>query len=154
REALAFFTAFEGMEQGFRDRTDRVETLLRAGTTRFVLVAAPRAAATAEAGYFARRLAEAGLTVAAVVENRVFPDYGPAPAVSPPKVAALDGSSGLRALLANAEDLHRVVTSEATHIRDLAAATPDAGLVRVPFLAEEVHDLDGLLLVAAHLFPA
>jgi anion-transporting ArsA/GET3 family ATPase len=153
-QALAFFTAFEGMEQGFRDRTDRVEALLRAGTTRYVLVASPRAAATAEACYFAQRLAAAGMGVAAVVENRVFPDYGPPPpGIGTPKTAALPNSRSLSALLANAADLHRVATSEARHIRALAAATPGARLVRVPFLADEVHDLGGLSEVAAHLFP-
>src|SRR5207302_9521111 len=41
-DAVAFFRAFEGMEQGFRDRAGRVLELLSDQHTAFVLVAAPR----------------------------------------------------------------------------------------------------------------
>lgn len=153
REALAFFTAFEGMEQGFRERTDRVEALLRSPSTAFVLVATPRAGATAEAAYFAAKLGEAGLGVAAVVENRVFPHFGVPEALLEGKDAPTPAPGGYAALLANAADLDRVATSEDVHIASLVEHTPGAALVRVPFLAEEVHDLDGLVTVARHLFP-
>ncbi len=41
-DAMAFFRAFEGMEEGFRDRARRVEDLLADPGTAFVLVVAPR----------------------------------------------------------------------------------------------------------------
>ncbi len=152
RDALAFFTAFEGLEEGFRDRTDRVESLLRSPATAFVLVSTPRAAATAEGTYFARRLAEGGLTVAVVVENRVLPRFA-LPAELLEGKDALERDPGeFGALLANAADLEGMAASEELHIARLVASTNGADLVRVPYLDDEVHDMEGLRSVADHLF--
>ena len=146
REAVAFFTAFEGMEQGFRDRASRVEALLAAPTTRYVLVAAPRRAAVEEATYFADRLAGASAQVAVLVINRMFPRFGPP--ISPAPARA---STGFGALAANLADLDAVAGAEEDHVRALARRTPNAVMVRVPFLADEVHDLDGLRMVGTYL---
>ena len=74
-DAVAFFRAFDGMEEGFRDRARRVEELLAHPGTAFVLVAAPRRDSVDEAGYFADRLAEAHQPVSALVVNRLHPDF-------------------------------------------------------------------------------
>src|SRR5438270_4116652 len=58
KDAVAFFTAFEGMEEGFRDRAQHVMDLLSDPSTAFVLVAAPRRDAVEEALFFAEKLAE------------------------------------------------------------------------------------------------
>ncbi len=152
REALAFFSAFEGLEEGFRDRTDRVEALLRSPATGFVLVASPRAGATGEAVYFLERLEEAGVEVAAVVENRVLPHFGVPEELTSGKDAATRDPGGFGALIANAADLGRLASSEEHHIAVLAGRAPGADLVRVPYLDDEVHDMEGLLDVGRHLF--
>ena len=72
-DAVAFFAAFEGMEQGFRDRAAKVEELLADGTTAFVVVASPRRDAVEEALFFADRLRESSGRVEALVVNRMFP---------------------------------------------------------------------------------
>jgi anion-transporting ArsA/GET3 family ATPase len=146
REAVAFFNAFEGMEQGFRERAERVEALLGAPATRFIVVAAARRAAVDEAGYFADRLAEASIPVSALVVNRMFPRFGPAIEPAPTRA-----TTGFGALAANLADLDAVAADEEGHVRFLAARTPGAVVVRVPFLADEVHDLEGLAVVGAHL---
>ena len=76
-DAMAFFRAFDGMEEGFRDRARGVEALLADPGTAFVLVAAPRRDSVAEAGFFADRLAEAHQPVAALIVNRLHPDFRP-----------------------------------------------------------------------------
>ena len=48
-DVVAFFRAFEGMEQGFRDRAGRVIELLADEGTRFVLVTTPRRDAASSA---------------------------------------------------------------------------------------------------------
>ena len=55
-DAVAFFQAFEGMEEGFRDRAQRVLDLLSEPSTAFVLVASPRRDAVDEAMFFADKL--------------------------------------------------------------------------------------------------
>jgi anion-transporting ArsA/GET3 family ATPase len=79
-DAIAFFQAFEGMEEGFRERAERVNELLSAPETAFVLVASPRRDTVGEAHFFAERLQEAGIAVEGLVVNRVHPSFGlPAP---------------------------------------------------------------------------
>lgn len=74
-DAIAFFRAFGGMEEGFRERAQRVEDLLANEGTAFVLVAAPRQDSVEEARYFSSRLDEARIPVAGLVMNRVHPDF-------------------------------------------------------------------------------
>ena len=72
-DAVAFFQAFEGMEEGFRVRADDMRRLLARTTTAFVLVTAPRSDTVEEAGWFADRLNESELAVEGLVVNRVHP---------------------------------------------------------------------------------
>ena len=57
-DAVAFFQAFEGMEEGFRLRAARVRELLVQPGTAFVLVASPRPDSVDEAVHFAGKLDE------------------------------------------------------------------------------------------------
>ena len=74
-DAIAFFAAFEGMEQGFRERSANVRTLLDSPATAFVLVASPRPETVTEAEEFARRLREQDIDVRALIVNRVHPRF-------------------------------------------------------------------------------
>lgn len=141
-DAVAFFTAFEGMEQGFRERAARVEQLLGSDGTSFVVVSSPRRDATTEAVYFADRLRESGSSgsVGALVVNRMFPAFGPVP----------EGLSG--PLADNLEQLQRVASSEESYVEQLSSRLPGAPVVRVPFLADDVHDLGGLDDIARWMF--
>jgi anion-transporting ArsA/GET3 family ATPase len=166
-DAVAFFRAFEGMEQGFRDRAGRVEQLLSDPGTAFVLVATPRRDSVSEARFFSARLAEASLPVAALVMNRVHPDFrsgdllpsavgasgeaavgtaDPTDAPSDPAEARLL-LDGLRKNLA---DLEQVVGEERGYLRQLEQGVQGA-VVEVPFLRDDVHDLEGLALVAEYV---
>ena len=53
-DIVAFFRAFEGMEEGFRARARRVREVIAEPTTTFVLVTSPRRDAVLEAEYFAQ----------------------------------------------------------------------------------------------------
>jgi anion-transporting ArsA/GET3 family ATPase len=142
-DAVAFFQAFDGMETGFRQRADEVTELLRASTTRFVLVASPRRDTADEAAFFADRLRESSLGVAALVVNRCTPDFG-TPAV--PRRAA-DA-----ARWANLDELDALAAAERIQIADLTARVGDAPVAWVPLLAGDVHDLDALHVIRALLF--
>ncbi len=75
-DAVAFFQAFEGMEEGFRTRAEHMRRLLARRTTAFVLVTSPRSDTVEEAGWFADKLNESGLAVEGLVVNRVHPAFG------------------------------------------------------------------------------
>ncbi len=151
-DAIAFFQAFEGMEAGFRDRAERVLHLLSAPETAFVLVASPRGDTVGEASYFADRLAEGGISVSALVVNRMHPHFGTGrPEATRERARTLSGSD-LGELYANLADFQLVAASEEDHLAGLAGRVAPAPVVRVPFLTTDVHDLDGLDEIAGHLF--
>ena len=76
-DAVTFFQAFEGMEDGFRQRAQRVLDLLADPCTAFVLVTAPRRDAAREAEFFAEKLEENGIDVDALIVNRMHPRFDP-----------------------------------------------------------------------------
>ncbi|HEY8527003.1 MAG TPA: ArsA-related P-loop ATPase [Acidimicrobiales bacterium] len=180
-DAIAFFQAFEGMEEGFRQRAARVNELLAGPDTAFLLVASPRRDTVHEAHYFADRLREAGIAVEGLIVNRVHPAFvdgvgagagvgsGPgrgvgtgagsgsgAGAVLPEALAeraqTLAGTE-LGGLYRNLADFELVARRERRHLAGLAEAVAPAPLAWVPFLRSDVHDLAGMAEVAAHVFP-
>ncbi len=173
-DAIAFFQAFEGMEEGFRQRAARVNELLAAPETAFVLVASPRRDTVEEAHYFADRLHEAGIVVQGLVVNRVHPSFGrsssaPVTATSTatstaaaPVTAAVAAGAARRAetlagtdiggLYQNLADFQAVASREQSHLAGLAEAVAPAPVAWVPFLSSDVHDIPGMDEVAHHVF--
>ena len=146
-DAVAFFQAFAGMETGFRHRADEVITLLHGPRTRYLLVASPRADTVGEARFFAGRLQEKELAVAAVVVNRCTPDFGAPPARRPRGTAAA-------ALHDNLAELHATAEVERAHVGTLLGDTAIADgtpTVFVPTLPSDVHTLDGLAAIRGFL---
>jgi anion-transporting ArsA/GET3 family ATPase len=157
-DAVAFFRAFEGMEEGFRDRAKRVGQLLEDEGTAFVLVAAPRRDSVDEAHFFADRLAEAHQPVAALVVNRLHPRFD-GPNLRVPDdfqledvddIPAEAAAAALEALQRNWSELEVVAEREEGFVETIRSKVSGT-VVRVPFLEQDVHDLGGLLLVAGHL---
>ncbi len=140
-DAVAFFQAFEGMEQGFRDRAVQVLELLRAPETAFVLVTSPRRDAVGEAGFFAEKLAESAIDVDALVVNRLHPPFGSAPV-----------AEGLGDLSRNLADFRTMAEREEQHFQALARRVAPAPVGRVPVLVNDVHDLSGLQELGRYLF--
>jgi len=152
-DAIAFFTAFDGMEEGFRERAGMVEELLADDATAFVLVASPHRDTVAEAAFFAERLGQMSLDVKAVVVNRIHPYFG---AGLDDEIAAALAAHGdespLGDHLRNLSELDDIARSEREHLAPLGERVRPAPLVEVPLLPFEVHDLDSLLALGDHLF--
>jgi len=147
QDAMTFFQAFEGMEEGFRLRAEHMRKLLARTTTAFVLVTSPRRDTVEEAGWFADKLNESGLAVEGLVVNRVHPAFGAASEL--PDVAP---GTDLAALVDNLRGYRAVNVREESAFAELASALAPAPVARVPLLDVDVHDLDGLGLVADHIF--
>jgi anion-transporting ArsA/GET3 family ATPase len=157
-DAIAFFQAFEGMEEGFRRRAARVNELLAAPETAFVLVASPRRDTVDEAHFFADRLREGGIVVRGLVVNRVHPSFTTSSAVSEAvaagaaKRAETLAGTDIGGLYRNLADFQAVASREQAHLAGLAEAVAPAPVVWVPFLRSDVHDLAGMDEVAGHVF--
>lgn len=151
-DAIAFFQAFDGMEQGFKERAELVLDLITSPTTGFVLVASPKRDTVEEARYFADKLAEADIPVAALVVNRMHPTFTDALPEALRARADTLGGSDLGGLYRNLADFALVASREEEHLTGLAEQVDPAPIIRVPFLRTDVHDLTGLALVGDHLF--
>lgn len=152
-DAIAFFAAFDGMEEGFKQRAQMVETLLADEHTGFVLVASPHRDTVQEAAYFADRLADMKLSVKAVVVNRIYPYFGEGLADELARAAkSADEDSAFADHLRNLAELDDIARSEREHLTPLAERVAPAPLVEVPLLPFEVHDLTSLAALGDHLF--
>ena len=151
-DAVAFFQAFEGMEEGFRERAAHVEKLLSDPGTAFVLVASPRRDSVEEANHFAAKLAESSIPVESLIVNRVFPRFEWPGWESVPATEGSDEAARIwNDLIRNVRDFDAVAQREESYVADLVATVAPAPVTRVPFLAEDVHDIRGLTEVVRHL---
>jgi anion-transporting ArsA/GET3 family ATPase len=149
-DAVAFFAAFEGMEEGFRQRSARARRLLASDEGAFIVVAAPRGDVLVEAAHFADALETSGITVRCLVVNRVTPRFAIDGEQARRQAARYPGT-GYGALLANAADYAGVAAQEDRHIAELAAALGGAEVVTVPLLPADVHDIATLQVLGRHL---
>ena len=154
-DSVAFFQAFAGMETGFRERADDVVRLIRAPQTSFVVVAAPRHDTIDEAVWFATQLNDQGVGVTSAIVNRTHPEFGTGTVDEAANAAADARGSGdevLGMLWENVATLRSMRELELDVIAPLAEIVGGDRLVVLPLLDGDVHDLDGLWLIAGHLF--
>jgi anion-transporting ArsA/GET3 family ATPase len=152
-DAITFFSAFQGMEQGFKERAESVVALLTDEATAFVLVASPRRDTVVEADYFATRLHEMGARVQALVINRMHPRFGDGRwSAALERARTLGEDTPLGTLYSNLADFQLAAEAEEAHLAGLAARVAPAPVVKVPMLSTDVHDLASLGLVGEHLF--
>jgi anion-transporting ArsA/GET3 family ATPase len=156
-DVVAFFRAFEGMEDGFRERATQVMALLASDDTAFVLVTSPRRDAVEEAEYVATRLADGEFAVDALVVNRVHQHYCDRdPAALRDQARALvarrsDAANRLAEHYANLADLEEVAVRERAELTGLEQRIGDASVSHVPELGHDVHDFAALRAVGNHL---
>ena len=164
-DLVLFFQAFEGMEDGFRQRAHRVLELLSDESTAFVLVTAPARDAVSEAGYFSDRLESAGLRVNGLVVNRIHPEFDTLdPAGRPPAGGDDAEARRLADLYDNLSDFIQLARRERRHLEGLERSVrhdsgghpriPEVPIVRVPLLEVEVCDISSLTEVGHHLLAA
>ena len=169
-DVVAFFRAFEGMEEGFRDRATSVLALLADPSSSFVLVSSPRRDAVEEAAFFAERLAESDIPVEGLIVNRVHPPFGDegveglraraetlVAKETDTTPATGDGAASadrLAALYENLADFRQIAERERHHVAGVKARAGRAAVAYVPFLVRDVYDFDALAEVGQHLFTA
>ncbi len=151
-----FFNAFSGMVDGFQARAKRVNTLLADPRTCFLVVCGPQGEPVDEAVYFHRKLVEAKLPFGGVIVNKVhyppetFRDGGTGLIAELDKELG-DGDLGRR-VAANFADYRALAERDERNIERLAAELRTKGVIRVPYLDDDVHDLAGLSQINRYLF--
>jgi anion-transporting ArsA/GET3 family ATPase len=151
-----FFSAMSGMVDGFQARAKRVNELLAAPETSFLVVCGPQGEPISEAVYFHRKLEEAKLPFGGVIVNKVqtgAPPGSPDGAGLRAELVPLIGDEGLADRVAqNFADFQALAERDARNIDHLAAELQTSEVIRVPYLDEDVHDLAGLQRVNRYLF--
>jgi len=131
RDMAEFFQAFGPLYDGFRERAQDVQRLLRGADTRFLLVSGPGEERVADTLFFARRLRQGGHHVAALTVNQLHPPVTGAGEAS-------DGVALLRWL--GARDARGLA-----HLRRLVTdGTPVAALPLLPVPPTGLEALDAL----------
>lgn len=154
-----FFRLLGGLLGGFRERAEQVEALLRAPSTRFLLVTSPEREPIEEAIYFQRRLRAARMRLGGAIVNRVHADeLGGEDGALTDLPALLEREAGLSPGLAQRvadafADEHALARRDAANVAQLTERLgADIPLLRVPLLDGDVHDVDGLVRLQAQLF--
>jgi anion-transporting ArsA/GET3 family ATPase len=158
RDISAFVAALDTMFGGFRERAAATYELLGRPGTWFVVVATPEPDALREASYFVDRLSAEGMPLAGLVLNRTHPPATTALSATRAEGAAEEIGEGAdkgselaaAALRVHAERMVRAAREQ--HLADrFTSAHPEVTVRTVPAAAGDVHDLDGLRLMAAEL---
>ncbi|HUQ07752.1 MAG TPA: ArsA-related P-loop ATPase [Kofleriaceae bacterium] len=154
-----FFTEFNDILGGFRQRAEETFSLLRQPKVGFVLVSSPEPMALREALFFHERLVASKMPLAGFVINRVH-THEPAEATQSAIEKALAASPQVQQLTlsgtsirmaaealaaAHAEQELLATVDDRAVVRVRQAAGPDALVVRVPLAREDVHDVDRLI---------
>ena len=146
-DAVAFFQAFHGMEQGFAERATSMREILGSDLTAYVLVTSPRLDAIEEAHYFADQLSKATLTTNAMIVNRVLSGFlGPD---IPDSLIARNDELGHLAQVA--QDLRRAAEDGRDAIEDLARAIGPTPVISLAYQQGDIHSIEGLRDLGAQL---
>jgi anion-transporting ArsA/GET3 family ATPase len=160
--AREFFTAFEGMFEGFRERAARMERLLRSEATSTVIVTSPEPHALSEARVLLSAFAAEGIPVGSLIVNRVAADPVPDATLrawaggAKPTAKRLAGTLALpgltlrdrvraEAMIENYLLYRKLAARDRTAISGLVdLGFPPGALHVVPELEDEVVRLEGL----------
>jgi anion-transporting ArsA/GET3 family ATPase len=151
-----FFNAFSGMVDGFQARAKRVNSLLAGRRTCFLVVCGPQGEPIDEAVYFHRKLVEAKLPFGGMIVNKVhYPAErlrGEGDDLEARLAEKLGDADLARRVADNFADYQALAERDARNIERLATEMRASGVIRVPYLDEDVHDLAGLAEINRYLF--
>jgi anion-transporting ArsA/GET3 family ATPase len=153
RDLSEFFNSFGDMAEGIQERAERVGQLLSDRRTTFLVVTSPQRDSIDEAIFFRRRLREGRIPFGGAIVNRVIDQEllgGDADIEG--DVAALLGDKLGRKVARNFEDYRELAVRDHESIERLRHEVGRDPVVLIPHLDDDVHDIDGLRAMNAHLF--
>jgi anion-transporting ArsA/GET3 family ATPase len=153
-DLAVFFRSLSGMIDGFKERAQAVNKLLADRGTVFLLVTSPEREPIDEAIFFWRKLKAARMPFGGVVVNRVHHDLlGDAEVDDVSDELAAELGDRLAGRVAeNFRDYHVLARRDARNIERLGRQLRDDRLLLVPYLDEDVHDIEGLSRLNRYLF--
>lgn len=149
-----FFSLLGDSTESFSLRAAKVQEMLAAPTTAFLLVTSAQRESIKEAMWLRRMLGEIGVPFSGVVINRVHHDIlaGREPDELDATLAEELGPQLARAVALNFHDYHVLARRDERNIARLERELDGKPLLLVPYLDDDVHDLEGLWRVHRYLF--
>jgi len=74
-DAVAFFRAFDGMEEGFRQRAAAIAQLFKSDGSAFILISAPQRESVHDTKFFSAALQKRSYKMDALVLNKLLPNF-------------------------------------------------------------------------------
>jgi anion-transporting ArsA/GET3 family ATPase len=145
-DAVEFFRAFAGMQEGFAERAADIQDLLVAESTGFVLVTTPTADAVEEATWFTEHLVSRGVHPTAAIVNRCHPSFTGADLHSLPR---LRGRA--HAQVEVLRDGERAARADAEVVELIGGRFGRASVSAVLLSAAPARDVVGLATIADEL---
>ncbi len=153
RDLSDFFRSFGSMVDGFQERAQHVNDLLRDQRTSFLLVTTPRTGAVEEAFELRTALAERGIAFSGTIANRtVERSASGSPEEVVGELSALVGDDLAVRVGAALADQWALGEHDAKTLGLLSE--DDSPVIEVPHLDHEVHDIPGLAAINEYLFPS
>ena len=143
-ELRVFFASIGSLSDGFRERAAGVARLLADDSTAFVVVSSTEREPVDEAIHFGRALTTRGLPFGGLVVNRMH--------VAVDAGIDVDDATIERKVARAVAEVNLLAERDAAALARLAKALGDQQPALIPHLDQDVHDLDGLVAVHAHLF--
>ena len=149
-----FFGLLGDTTESFSLRATKVQEMLTAPTTAFLLVSSAQREAIEEALWLRCTLEEIGVPFSGVVVNRVHHDIlaGREPDELDATLAEELGPELARAVALNFHDYHVLARRDERNVAVLARKLRGKPLLLVPYLDSDVHDLEGLWRMHRYLF--
>jgi anion-transporting ArsA/GET3 family ATPase len=155
QDLSVFFRALGGLVGGFRERASGVKKLLADPATTFLIVTSPERDPVEEAIFFHGKLREAGMPFGGLVVNRVQANLVEGdPDAAAAELADELGPELTAKVAETLRELRVLADRDRASIERLIEELDDPEPVVVPLLEGDVHDVDGLAAVHAHLFAA
>jgi anion-transporting ArsA/GET3 family ATPase len=160
-----FFLAFADMSAGFKERSQRVLTMLRQPSTSFLLICAPEPASLSQVDRFFARLTSDGMPIGGVVINRVHQadavadetsyslTQGDVAIITAAPDERLGGIDLTHRLLAAYRDQLTLAALDRAAIEATDWARAALPVQRVPHFDRDLHSLADIAAVAACLQP-
>lgn len=160
-----FFTEFNDILGGFRQRAEETFALLRQPRVGFLLVASPEPMAVREALAFHDRLKTAGMPFVGFVVNKIHSPHPlqatvaqvEAALAAQPEIASLGLSGTTRTMAAQAlvtahRELETLAAADREAVEKLRGAGGDGtAFVEVPLQRDDVHDVERLIALERYL---
>jgi anion-transporting ArsA/GET3 family ATPase len=152
-----FRLADEALFEGFRQRAAAVRQLLRSPQALFLAIASPLRATLREALFLYHKLREYRMPFGGFIVNRVHPNYLNARGDKTRfrrfvETNQLVSEPLMQKLITNFHCFHKLAESDQEAIADLVRNVgPDVDVRQIPYFDRDIHDLAGLLQLAAVL---